>query len=156
MRASMGPGRTTPHPTALPASVCMPCAEAIAKPARRLRQCVWTPEGLHQASPIRARDVETSCLEECRAAPKHTRPPKRCPRSKVPQPLVDALAGASGELAQILALYPLETIKVGRVLMAYGAAQCPLPRKVHLCRLQTTPHRVATLPPAAGPLPGRG
>lgn len=32
---------------------------------------------------------------------------------KLPAPVVDALAGALGEVAQISVLYPLDTIKVG-------------------------------------------
>ncbi|KAG2442226.1 hypothetical protein HYH02_009710 [Chlamydomonas schloesseri] len=36
----------------------------------------------------------------------------RAPRVQLPAPAVDALAGALGEVAQILVLYPLDTVKV--------------------------------------------
>ncbi|GIL53451.1 hypothetical protein Vafri_9052 [Volvox africanus] len=45
---------------------------------------------------------------------------------KLPAPLVDAVAGALGEVAQILVLYPLDTIKLLKKLYAgaLGAAAC--------------------------------
>ena len=58
------------------------------------------------------------------ATPGHSSPPHPMVRALlIPRPLVDALAGAVGELGQILTLYPVEAIKVRCQQDGISAAQ---------------------------------
>ncbi|GFR49742.1 hypothetical protein Agub_g11899 [Astrephomene gubernaculifera] len=80
-------------------------------------------KGLNMHTPRhRAQMARVAALATCgcvasvamqRAARPNVRPRQEAPRKfLMPQPLVDAICGAVGEVSQIILLYPLETIKV--------------------------------------------